>query len=68
MRPRVFIGSSSEGLPIAQELQNFLEDEKNYQVAEPRMGPAEVRLWTENPIFVVGELLQDSLIRATQEF
>ncbi|HEY0796783.1 MAG TPA: nucleotide-binding protein [Acidisarcina sp.] len=66
-RPRVFIGSSTEGIKIAQALQVFLEDEKNDQEETPQPA-AEVRLWTENPIFVVGELLQNSLIRATQDF
>lgn len=69
MRPRVFIGSSSESLVVAQALQAYLEDQRNYRDAESyaREG-ADVRLWTEDPIFRVGEVIQDSLSRATAEF
>ncbi len=57
-----------EGLPVAREFQNFLESGQSYQVENPSVVAPDVRLWTDDPIFVVGSLLQDSLARATQEF
>lgn len=69
MRARVFIGSSTEGLPIAQQLQAYLEDDRNYLIEGESAGNRpDVRLWTEDPIFRVAESIQQSLIRATQEF
>jgi predicted nucleotide-binding protein len=69
MRPRVFIGSSSEGFRIAEALQNYLEDEGNYRtVGGMQMLPPEVRSWKSNCIFEVGESLTRSLFEATEEY
>jgi predicted nucleotide-binding protein len=50
MQPHVFIGSSSEGLPIAYALQNNLENN------------AEITVWTQD-VFRASEFILESLLK-----
>jgi predicted nucleotide-binding protein len=54
-RPSVFVGSSSEGLDIAREIELQL------------LAVADVNLWT-NGIFVLGEGILESLVNALDKF
>lgn len=53
-RPRVFVGSSVEGLPIARALQEQLEHD-----------PVDVRVWTDN-VFVPGSTTVAELAQTAQ--
>lgn len=55
MKPRVFIGSTTEGKPYAQIIQKSLVD------------ICEARLWTKPSIFEVGGNIQQSLIKEIRD-
>jgi hypothetical protein len=56
MKPKVFIGSSIEGLPVAQAIKRRLA------------ASAESVLWIEDPIFTAGETTVEALARVAPEF
>src|SRR4030095_310933 len=53
MKPRLFIGSSTERLPIARELSKMLDDY------------AEATVWDESPEFGFGKSILGGLLKAT---
>ncbi len=55
-KPRVFIGSSREGLPIANKLQELLSSD------------ASVVVWNQNTVFGLGQSTLESLERAVLEY
>jgi hypothetical protein len=55
-RPRVFIGSSVEGLPIARALQRILEDEMRTEV------------WDQGTVFGLGDSTLEALERAVLSY
>lgn len=55
-KPRVFVGSSREGLPIANKLQELLSFD------------ASMVVWNQNTVFGLGEATLESLERAVVEY
>jgi predicted nucleotide-binding protein len=56
MKPRLFIGSSSQRLPIARALKQLLADS------------AEVAIWDEAPEFGIGHSILDGLIKVSMTY
>jgi len=56
MKPRLFIGSSSQRLPIARALRELLAES------------ADVTVWDEAREFAVGDSILDSLIKASKAY
>jgi Predicted nucleotide-binding protein containing TIR-like domain len=56
MRPRIFIGSSSEGLDIAKKVKNSLK------------GDFDCVIWNDGPVFGLGTSYLDSLLKAGSMF
>ena len=56
MKPRLFIGSSSQRLPIARALKELLAES------------ADVTVWDEAREFAVGDSILDSLIKASKAY
>lgn len=56
MKPRLFIGSSSQRLPIARAVKNLLA------------GSAEVAIWDEAPEFEIGDSILDALIKVSKAY